>query len=380
MKITDLTTVPAGKYLFIRVHTDEGITGIGEIGSWGFIDGTVGVLEKFRQYLIGQDPFRIEHHWQYMYRSMYFRGSIIMSAISAIDIALWDIKGKALGVPVYELLGGKCRDKVRSYGAVFQFTPEDMAKGCLELKEQGFTAARLMITGDVRQRTTGIQEDIYNLKVQSYVDKVAACREAVGEDFDFCLEVHRSMNPAEAVAFGRSVEQYRPLFLEDPIPPDQVDVMAQVASQVAVPIATGERATNIQELEQIMGKKAARYVRPDVCALGGISPCKKVAAMAEANYVGIVPHNPLGPVSTVACLQLDACIPNFTIQEFPSFYLSGGESAMLKEPLQVENGYILIPDKPGIGIELADDITEKFPPKQRSINAQISYDGSVRDL
>ena len=128
MKITDLTTVPAGKYLFIRVHTDEGITGIGEIGSWGFIDGTVGVLEKFRQYLIGQDPFRIEHHWQYMYRSMYFRGSIIMSAISAIDIALWDIKGKALGVPVYELLGGKCRDKVRSYGAVFQFTPEDMAK------------------------------------------------------------------------------------------------------------------------------------------------------------------------------------------------------------------------------------------------------------
>ncbi len=267
MKITDLTTVPAGKYLFIRVHTDEGITGIGEIGSWGFIDGTVGVLEKFRQYLIGQDPFRIEHHWQYMYRSMYFRGSIIMSAISAIDIALWDIKGKALGVPVYELLGGKCRDKVRSYGAVFQFTPEDMAKGCLELKEQGFTAARLMITGDVRQRTTGIQEDIYNLKVQSYVDKVAACREAVGDDFDFCLEVHRSMNPAEAVAFGRSVEQYRPLFLEDPIPPDQVDVMAQVASQVAVPIATGERAINIQEMEQIMVKKAApqyaaRRLRP----------------------------------------------------------------------------------------------------------------------
>ena len=174
---------------------------------------------------------------------------------------------------------------------------------------------------------------------------------------------------------------YRPSVDEDfYIPPDQVDVMAQVASQVAVPIATGERAINIQEMEQIMVKKAARYVRPDVCALGGISPCKKVAAMAEANYVGIVPHNPLGPVSTAACLQLDACIPNFTIQEFPSFYLSGGESAMLKEPLQVENGYILIPDKPGIGIELAEDITEKFPPKQRSINAQISYDGSVRDL
>ena len=167
-----------------------------------------------------------------------------MSAISAIDIALWDIKGKALGVPVYELLGGKCRDKVRSYGAVFQFTPEDMAKGCLELKEQGFTAARLMITGDARQRTTGIQEDIYNRKVQSYVDKGGGLP---GGGWGMILisvwKYTCSMNPAEAVAFGRSVEQYRPLFLEDPIPRRiRWTVMAQVASQVAVPIATGERA------------------------------------------------------------------------------------------------------------------------------------------
>ncbi len=380
MKVTDLTLVPASKYLFIKVHTDAGITGIGEVGSWGFIDGTIGVLEKFKGYLIGKDPFQIEHHWQYMYRSMYFRGSIIMSAISAIDIALWDIKGKALGVPVYELLGGQTRNKVRSYGAVFQFTPEDMAKGCLDLKEKGFTAARLMITGDMRQTVTGVEDDIFNSKVEKYLEMVAACREAVGKDFDFCLEVHRSLNPAEAIAFGRGVEQYRPLFLEDPIAPDSVDVMAEVARKVPVPIATGERAINIQEMEQIMVRKAARYVRPDVCALGGITPGKKVAAMAEANYVGIVPHNPLGPVSTAACLQLDASIPNFTIQEFPSFYLSGGEAAMLKEPLEIENGYIKVPDRPGIGIELIDDITEKFPPKQRGINAQISYDGSVRDL
>ena len=380
MKIVDLKVLRANRSVFCQIYTDEGIVGLGESGAWGFLEASAAALETMKEYLLGKDPLDIEHHWQYLYRFSHFRGAAVMGALSAIDIALWDIAGKYFHVPVYKLLGGKCRDKVRSYGAVFQFTPEDMAKGCLELKEQGFTAARLMITGDARQRTTGIQEDIYNRKVQSYVDKVAACREAVGDDFDFCLEVHRSMNPAEAVAFGRSVEQYRPLFLEDPIPPDQVDVMAQVASQVAVPIATGERAISIQEMEQIMGKKAARYVRPDVCALGGISPCKKVAAMAEANYVGIVPHNPLGPVSTAACLQLDACIPNFTIQEFPSFYLSGGESAMLKEPLQVENGYIRIPDGPGIGIELAEDITEKFPPKQRSINAQISYDGSVRDL
>ena len=149
MKITSLELVPASKYLFIKLHTDEGITGIGEVGAWGYIDGTIGVLKKLEGYIIGQDPMRIEHHWQYMYRSMYFRGSIVMSAISAIDIALWDIKGKAYGVPVYELLGGKCRDKVRTYPAVFKYTPEEMAAGCIEAKEQGFTAARLMITGEI---------------------------------------------------------------------------------------------------------------------------------------------------------------------------------------------------------------------------------------
>lgn len=380
MKITDLTLIPASKYLFVKIITDTGISGIGEVGVWGFIDAAAECLKKFRGYLVGKDPFQIEHHNQYMYRSMYFRGAILMSAISAIDIALWDIKGKALGVPVYELLGGRTRDKVRSYGAVFQFTPEAMAKGCLELKKQGFTCARLMITGDMSQTQTGMEDDIFNGKVKKYTDMVAACRQAVGEDFDFVLECHRSLTPSEAIAFGNAVEKYHPLFLEDPIAPDNVEVMADVASKISIPIATGERCINIQEMELIMTKKAARYVRPDVCALGGITPAKKVAAMAEANYVGIVPHNPLGPVSTAACLQLDASISNFTIQEFPSFYLQGGEAAMLKEPLEVEHGYIKVPNRPGIGIELIDDISEKFPPKQRGINAQINYDGSVRDL
>ena len=380
MKITDLTLIPASKYLFVKIITDTGISGIGEVGAWGFIDAAAECLKKFRGYLVGKDPFQIEHHNQYMYRSMYFRGAILMSAISAIDIALWDIKGKALGVPVYELLGGRTRDKVRSYGAVFQFTPEAMAKGCLELKKQGFTCARLMITGDMSQTQTGMEDDIFNGKVKKYTDMVAACRQSVGEDFDFVLECHRSLTPSEAIAFGNAVEKYHPLFLEDPIAPDNVEVMADVASKISSPIATGERCINIQEMELIMTKKAARYVRPDVCALGGITPAKKVAAMAEANYVGIVPHNPLGPVSTAACLQLDASIPNFTIQEFPSFYLQGGEAAMLKEPLEVEHGYIKVPNRPGIGIELIDDISEKFPPKQRGINAQINYDGSVRDL
>lgn len=379
MKITDLELVPASKYLFIKIHTDEGITGIGEVGAWGFIDATVGALEKFKNYLIGKDPLQIEHHWNYMYRSLYFRGSIVMSAIAAIDIALWDILGKKLGVPVYQLLGGKTRDKVRTYAACFEFTPEDMARGCLELKGKGFTAARLMITGSMRDDYTKREDDIFARNVQKNIEKIKAVREAVGDDFDLILEVHRSMDPSEAIAFAKGVEKYNPYILEDPIGPDNVDAMADIARRTNISISTGERAITIQEFEELMKKGAAKYVRPDVCAIGGITPSKKIAAMAEANYVGIVPHNPLGPVSTAACLQLDACIPNFSIQEFPSFYEQGDEGKMLKEPLVVEDGYLIIPDAPGIGIELIDDITEKFPPKQRDLKCQIAFDGSVKD-
>ena len=380
MKITGMEYIPASKYLFLKIHTDAGITGIGEVGSWGYLDGALGVLKKLEGYLIGQDPRRIEHHWQYMYRSMYFRGALVMSAIAAIDIALWDIKGKALGVPVYELLGGPCRDKVRTYPAVFQFTPEEMAAACAQVKAQGFTAARLMITGDARQRTCGISDSIFNHRVSAQVERVRACREAVGDDFDLILEVHRSMSVPDAIAFAKGVEPYRPLFLEDPIAPDSDEVMAEVAAKTWLPIATGERFITIQEFENLLMKKAARYVRPDLCTMGGITACKKVAAIAESHYVDIVPHNPLGPVSTAACLQLDAAVPNVAIQEFPSFYLSGGEREMITTELKLDQGFLVVPDGPGIGIELVEDITEKFPPAQRSIHCQISFDGAVRDL
>jgi galactonate dehydratase len=380
MKITSIEYLEASKYLFIKVHTDAGLYGIGEVGAWGFLDGCKGVLKQLEKYLVGQDPFKIEHHWNYMYRSMYFRGSIIMSAMSAIDIALWDIKGKALQVPVYELLGGKCRDKVRSYEAVFEFAAEAMAASCVRLKEKGFDAARLMITGDIRTLEVPREMSVFNNKVQSYVDKVKACREAVGDGFDLILECHRSMNPCEAISFAKGVEMYRPLFIEDPIPPDNIDEMGQIASVIGIPIATGERFISIQEFEMLFQRNGARYVRPDVCALGGITPAKKVAAMAEAKYIQVVPHNPLGPVSTAACLQFDAAIPNFAIQEFPSFYERGGENLMMTAPLEYKDGYIVIPDGPGLGIELVEDLCEKFPKKQRSLFCQTNFDGSIQDL
>jgi galactonate dehydratase len=382
MKITDIKILRADRYLFINVETDAGITGIGEAGAWSFPEATIGALMEFRSSLIGEDPFLIEHHWQSLYRWTYFRGSIISSAISAIDIALWDIKGKALGVPVYELLGGKCRDRVRTYAPVFEFSAEKMAEGCLMLKEKGFTAARLMITGPVRAERGDIQDSINSYRVHAAVEKVQKCREAVGRDFDLCLEVHRSMNPAEASVFVKSVEPYAPMFIEDPIPPDNYQIMAEIAGKTSIPIATGERFINIHEFELLLSRGAAKYVRPDVCVVGGLSASKKIAAIAEAHFAGIIPHNPLGPVSTAACLQLDACIPNFTIQEFPSFYMENGDNGMMVDPFELEQGYLIIPDAPGIGIELVSDIQERFPVKNggQHLKRQLAYDGSVRDV
>lgn len=379
MKITDIRTIRADRYLFTQIETDIGITGIGEAGAWSFLDATIAVIEKFKQTLIGQDPLTIEHHWQSMYRTTFFRGALIMSAISAIDIALWDIKGKALGVPVYELLGGKCRDRVRTYAPVFEFTAEKMAEGCLDLKKRGFTAARLMITDSMSNCRGSLSDSIFSKRIANAIQKVKACREAVGEDFDLCLEVHRSMTPSETIMFTKGVEKYNPMFIEDPIPPDNNNMMSYLANKSCVPVATGERFININEYQHLLEKNGASYIRPDLCAVGGITASKKIAAIAEAHYVGLIPHNPLGPVSTAACLQLDACISNFTIQEFPSFYDQSNESQMMVTPFTVVDGCIMISDAPGIGIELIPDIEEKFPPNEsrQAFISQQAFDGSV---
>jgi galactonate dehydratase len=378
MKIEEIKLVPADKYLFVQIFTDEGIVGLGEIGAWGFLDATAGAIEKFKGYLINQDPLKIEHHWQYMYRSLFFRGSVVQSAIAAIDIALWDIKGKHLGVPVYQLMGGKCREKVRTYVPIFKHDAEAMAEGCRKAQGRGYTAARLIIP--TMQREPGNRDDeTFNGKIEIAVDKIRACREAVGSRFDLCVEVHRSMSVAEAITFAREIEKYNPYFIEDPIAPDNMDAMVEVAQKTRIPIATCERAITIQEFEALLARRGAQYVRPDVCAVGGLTAAKKIASIAEAHYVGIVPHNPLGPVSTAACLQLDACIPNFAIQEYPSFNFDGEDNSMVKTPLVEKDGYLFIPDAPGIGVELVDNVTELFPPKQRDLAMKIAIDGSVAD-
>ena len=378
MKITGVETIAVDRYLFVKVHTDAAITGLGESGAWGFLEASQAAIEKFGRYLVGQDPLRIEHHWQYMYRFAHFRGAAIMGAISALDIALWDIAGKHFGAPVYQLMGGKTRHKARVYYHIVGDTRDKLVDGVRAAREAGFTA--------VGHLTPFLDEDRSVPYFKTHADKmrdaiaaVAAYREAASDQVDLCIEIHRRLTPTEAVTLAQGIQEYHPLFYEDPILPDNFDAMGLVANRISVPIATGERLHSMHEFEMLLSRGAVQYVRPDVCMAGGLTHAKKISAIAEAHYVGVVPHNPLSPVSTAACLQLAACIPNFTIQEYPLGELEPPKSEIVKTPLELQDGFLVIPDAPGIGIELADDAAEKYPPVPREVETRLATDGSVVD-
>ena len=380
MKITSVEPYPVDRYLFVKVHTDAGITGIGEAGSWGHLEAAEAALtQKFAPYLVGKDPLLIEHHWQNMYRSSHFRGAAIMAALSAVDIALWDIAGKHFGVPVYQLLGGRVRDKARVYYHVFGNTRETLVKGIKDAKEQGFTAVGHLTPFLDEDRGEPYYKSHVN-KMRDAIDAVRLYREAAGDDMDLCIEIHRRLTPAEAIVLANGIEEFHPYFYEDPIPPENYDAMEQVAKHISIPIATGERFQTMHEFAMLLSRGAVQYVRPDVCLAGGITHTKKIAALAEANYVGVVPHNPLGPVSTAACLQIAACIPNFALQEYPIGEHEFPKNVIVKEPIAVEEGFLIIPDAPGIGIEIAEDAQEKAPPRTYGqINVRLHKDGSVVD-
>lgn len=372
-RIEKIETILWDRWLIVRVFCEDGTVGIGEGGVHGWQRPTQTMIETFKPYLLGKDPALIEHHYQCLYRSSHFMGSVVQGALSAIDIALWDVKGKRLGVPIYDLMGGKTRDKVRCYIHVNGDTPEALAADALTQAKTGFTAVRFSAFGP----------DYYLHKsyaewAAGAVERVAAVREAVGAHVDVCVEIHRQMNPAESIALGRRLEQFNPYFYEDPMLPDSPARMGDVQAQCNIPIATGERFTTIFEFQQLLENKGASYVRPDLCLCGGLSGCKKVAAMAEAQHVKVIPHNPLSPVSTAACVQLDACIPNFALQEYT------GESAppkseLLVTPLKLESGYLTVPDGPGLGIELSEAALAAYPVKDKILDTPLGFDGSVQD-
>jgi galactonate dehydratase len=378
IKITDIQVLPIDSYLFVKVHTDAGITGLGESGAWGFLEASGAAVDTFKSYLIGQDPLRIEHHWQYLYRSVHFTGAAIMGALSAIDIALWDIAGKYFGVPCYQLLGGKTRDKARVYYHVLGDTKEKLIQGCIDAKKMGFTAVG-HLTPFLDESRDKPYFKTYADKIEDAIDTVRRYREAVGNEVDLCIEIHRRLTPAEAVALAEGIAQYHPFFIEDPILPDNLDAMDLIARKINIPIATGERFFTTQQFETLMERGAVQYIRTDVCLAGGLTNCKKIAALAETHYAQVVPHNPLSPVSTAACIQLAACIPNFALQEYPKGEHEPPKSEIVKSSLKLEKGYLIIPDAPGIGVELADDAQQRHPFRPRPIKTRLNTDGSVMD-
>jgi len=380
MEITEIELVFADRYLFVRVHTDEGITGLGESGTWGYLEASAGAIQTFERYLVGKNPLKIEHHWQYLYRNCHFRGAAIMGALSAIDIALWDIAGKHYGVPVHRLLGGPTREKARVYAHVSGETTEELVADCEAASNRGFTAVGHLnpLTDEPRSQS---YSETHAEKISEATNRVGRFREAVGTDVDLCIEIHRRLDPHEAVSLGRAIEPYHPMFMEDPTRPDNFDAMTEIARKVDIPIATGERIHTHHEFEMLLERDAVDYLRPDVCMVGGLTHAKKIASLAEAHYAQVVPHNPLSPVSTATCLQLAACIPNFAIQEYP-YKQDSGEPGheLLVEPLVRDGGYLSIPEKPGIGVRLDDDALENHSYQPRDLVTRQHEDGSVVDM
>lgn len=384
MRIESVESLLIDKYLFVEIRTEDGLVGLGEGGAWGFHEATAGAVLRFKDYLIGQDPMRIEHHWQYMYRWAHFRGSAVMAAISAIDIALWDIAGKHLGVPVHQLLGGKVRNKARCYYHVFGETKEELFSGIKQAKELGFTAVGHLTPFLDSRREEPFYQSHARL-IGDAIDTVREYRDIAGRDMDLCIEIHRQLKPYEAVQLGRGIEPYYPLFIEDPATPDNLDEMAYIADKISIPIATGERMTSLWEFQMLLARSAVQLVRPDVCIVGGISGAHKIAALAEASHAGVVPHNPLSAVSTAACLQIAATAPNFVLQEYPNDSWGvtdkrpDSDSFLEGAARHDGEGFLEISDAPGIGVSLKPDAAKKFPYRKREILTRLHKDGSVVD-
>lgn len=374
-----------GNHHVVRIWTDDGTYGVGESSCWAYSAATHAIAKKLGDYLVGKDPSRIEHHWQYMYRMGPFRGSALSGAISAVDIALWDIKGKRFQVPVWDLLGGNTRDKIRLHLLMGPKPPSELtepyersqeAQGLYEAAKEAAEAGWTAIKTD--PLPIGFESMTLERLTSDTVDNVAAMREGAGKDVDIILEIHRKLTPMNAIALAQEVAQFRPLFYEDPIQIDSVVLQGRVAQRTANPVANGERVHNIWEFRDMLEAGGPQYVRPDMGLGGGITHVKKIAALAESYHSALCTHNALGPITTSAAIQVDASIPNFVTQE----YGLGDEhpaNAVFINHHEREGGYMLLPDAPGIGIEIDEDLLEvaKTTYEPRNWPMPMRTDGSV---
>ena len=363
MKITDLQVMRMGSegtnnWMFVKIETDAGIHGWGEASLQYKDDALLGEFAAFKRFLIGKNPFEIERIWTSLYRRVTWSGGpVTTSAISAIDLALWDIKGKALGVPVYELLGGKSHDKIRMYANGWprkNNTPEGISEGVKRVVDQGYEALKFY-------PFRGAQVAKID-RIQHGVALVEAAREAAGSQIEIGIDIRARLNIWSARRVAQELEPYNIAWMEEPILWDNPEALAQFAHEVNVPIATGEQLYTRWDFRPLLELNAVGIIQPDICHAGGITELKKIAAMAETYYVTVAPHNSNGPISTIASLHLDLCIHNSLMQEI---FVSSIDryNKVLTQPIEVIDGHCVPPEGPGWGVELQKDVMEQHPPK-----------------
>ena len=377
MKVTDIKTFAVDcfrtNWVFVKIYTDEGITGVGEATLEYKEKALFGAVEHIKEYLVGKNPLDIECHRHDIYRDAYWRGGpVLMSALSAVETALWDILGKTLGVPVYQLLGGKVRDKVRIYvngwfaGAK---EPEEFAEKAKIAVKRGVTAMKWDPFGKSYLEITGKDLD----KALRCVDEV---RRAVGNDVDLLIEGHGRFNIPTAINIAKELAPFKPMFFEEPVPPDNLDALKAVRDKSPVAISAGERLYTMRDYKKMFDLMAADYIQPDVSHAGGIMELKNIAAEAECRYIPFAPHNPSGPVACAATLQLAALCPNLSILEI-MYSDVAYRSEITNENLKYADGFIEIPNGAGLGIEINEEACLKYPYKPHTLR---HYTGALTDI
>ena len=360
MKISkyELFLVPP-RWLFLKIETDEGITGWGEPVIEGKAATVKTAVDELMENLIGKNPMNIEDHWNMMYRSGFYRGGpILMSAIAGIDQALWDIKGKFYNAPIHQLLGGKARDAMRVYSWIGGDRPAEVGVAAQKMLASGFTAVKMNATEELQYI------DSFD-KIDQAVQRVATVREAVGKHFDIGIDFHGRVHKPMAKILAKELEAFYPMFIEEPVLPENNEALREIANHVAIPIATGERMFSRWQFKNILHDGYVDIIQPDLSHAGGITECKKIISMAEAYDVAAAPHCPLGPIALAACLQVDATCHNAFIQEqsLGIHYNQGSDILdylLEKDVFKYEKGFVKIPEGPGLGIEINEEHVRKM--------------------
>jgi len=381
MKITEVNTYfVRPRWGFVEILTDEGISGWGEAVLEGHAAAVLACVQEYKDYLIGQDPSRIEDLWSTIYRAGFYRGGgVLMSAISGIDQALWDIKGKVFAAPVYELMGGKCRDRIKVYSWVGGDRPSDVGAAALEKKNEGFSAVKMNATEELQMI------DTYD-KVDAVLERVAAIRESCGKYFGIAIDFHGRVHRPMAKVLAKKLEEFDPMFIEEPVLCEHMDCFKEIAAACNIPIATGERLFSKYDFKRLLEAGGVDIIQPDLSHAGGITEVKKIASMAEAYDVALAPHCPLGPIALAACLNVDATSYNAVIQEQSiGIHYNVGKSVLdyvtNQDDFKFTDGWVDMPKRPGLGVDVNKELVleENKTPHNWKNPVWRHADGSVAE-